>query len=192
MAEVLLFHHALGLTPGVVAFADELHAAGHTVHTPDLYDGETMTELAAGIAYAQQVGFDTIGERGSVFAENLPNELVYAGISLGVMSAQQLAQTRAGALGAILISAFIPPSEFGTEWPTSVPAQIHMAESDKIVVEEGDLDAARPFAESTANAELFLYPGDGHLFIDSSLPDHDANAARLVKQRVLEFLDRVG
>jgi dienelactone hydrolase len=192
MAEVLLFHHALGLTLGVVAFADELRAAGHTVHTPDLYDGNTMTELAAGIAYAQQVGFGTIAERGSLFAQDLPNELVYAGISLGVMSAQELAQTRPGARGAVLMSAFIPPSEFGAGWPSGLHAQIHMAESDKIVVEEGDLDAARPFAESTANAELYLYPGDGHLFVDSSLRDYDPDAAKLVKERVLEFLDRVG
>ena len=30
MAEVLLFHHALGRTPGVVAFSDELRRAGHS------------------------------------------------------------------------------------------------------------------------------------------------------------------
>jgi dienelactone hydrolase len=191
MAEVLLFHHALGLTPGVVAFADELRAAGHTVHTPDLYDGDTMTELAAGIAYAQQVGFGTIAERGSVFAQDLPNELVYAGISLGVMSAQELAQTRAGARGAILIAACLPPSEFGGEWPTGVPAQVHMMENDEFVL-EGDLDAARQLADSTPDVELFLYPGDRHLFLDTSTSDYDESAATLLKQRVLEFLDRVG
>lgn len=36
MAEVLLFHHALGRTPGVLAFADDLRRVSHTVHVPDL------------------------------------------------------------------------------------------------------------------------------------------------------------
>src|ERR671910_896497 len=188
MAEVLLFHHAQGLTPGVIAFADELRAAGHTVETPDLYDGNTMTELAAGIAYAQQVGFDTIGERGSVVAESMPKEIVYAGISLGVMAAQELAQTRDGARGAAFISGCFPPSEFATEWPRGVPAQVHMMEQDEWVL-EGDLDAARQLADSTADADLFLYPGDRHLFIDNSTPDYDESAATLLKQRVLAFLD---
>lgn len=188
MAEVLLFHHAQGLTPGVIAFADELRAAGHTVETPDLYDGNTMTELAAGIAYAQQVGFDTIGERGSVVAESLPKEIVYAGISLGVMAAQELAQNRDGARGAIFISGCFQPSEFGTEWPSGVPAQVHMMEQDEWVL-EGDLDAARQLADSTADADLFLYPGDRHLFIDNSTTEYDESAATLLKQRVLAFLD---
>lgn len=191
MAEILLFHHAQGLSPGVIAFADELRAAGHTVHTPDLYDGNTMTELAAGVAYAKQVGFDTIGERGSLFAETLPKEIVYAGISLGVASAQQLAQTRSGARGAILISGCFPPSEFGGEWPGGVPAQIHMSEEDEWVL-EGDLDAARELAEATDDAELFLYPGDRHLFMDSSTADYDEGATTLLKQRVLAFVDGLG
>ncbi|HLX78927.1 MAG TPA: dienelactone hydrolase family protein, partial [Acidimicrobiales bacterium] len=64
MADVVLFHHAQGLTPGVGRFADRLAADGHTVSTPDLYDGQTFDTLDAGIAYARQVGFDTILERG--------------------------------------------------------------------------------------------------------------------------------
>ena len=42
MTEILLFHHALGLTPGITEFAGHLRGAGHTVHTPDLYDGHTF------------------------------------------------------------------------------------------------------------------------------------------------------
>jgi len=97
MAEILLFHHAQGQTPGFSAFADQLRAAGHAVHTPDLYDGKTFAALDDGVGYAQEVGFDTIVERGRLAAESLPNELVYAGFSLGVMPAQMLAQTRPGA-----------------------------------------------------------------------------------------------
>lgn len=188
MAEVLLFHHAQGLTPGVLAFADDLRAAGHVVHTPDLYEGHTFSDLNEGVDYARQTGFDTILERGRQAAESLPNDLVYGGFSLGVMSAQMLAQTRPGAKGALLFSACLPASEFG-EWPRGVPAQIHGMDADEWFVAEGDLDAAKDLVTSAENAELFLYPGDKHLFADNSLPDYDENAANLLKQRVLDFLD---
>jgi dienelactone hydrolase len=189
VAEVLLFHHAYGQTRGFLAFADELRAAGHVVHTPDLYDGNTFTDLDDGIGYAKQVGFGTIRERGRLAAEGLPDGLVYAGFSLGVMPAQELAQTRAGARGALLFSAAFPASEFGGAWPPGVPLQIHMMEDDEWAVE--DLPAARELVESTEGAELFLYPGDRHLFADSSLPDYDESAATLLFQRVLAFLTDV-
>ncbi len=64
MAEVLLFHHAQGLTPGIRAFADELRAAGHTVHTPDLFDGRTFASIDEGMAAVKEIGFDEILERG--------------------------------------------------------------------------------------------------------------------------------
>jgi dienelactone hydrolase len=190
MAEVLLFHHAQGLTSGVRSFADELRAAGHVVHTPDLYEGQTFSELADGMGYAKQAGFDTILERGRLAGESLPNELVYAGFSLGVMPAQMLAQTRPGARGGVLVSAAVPTSEFGGSWPEGVPLQIHMMEDDPLVRDEGDLDVARQLAETIESAELFVYPGDRHLFTDSSLPDHDEGAATLVVQRVLSFLEK--
>jgi dienelactone hydrolase len=189
MAALVLFHHAQGQTPGFLAFADELRAAGHTVHTPDLYDGKTFATLDEGVGYAQQVGFDRILERGRLAAESLPNELVYGGFSLGVMPAQMLAQTRPGAQGALLFSAALPTSEFGGPWPPGVPLQIHMMEADEWALE--DLPAARELVETTEGAELFLYPGDRHLFADNSLPDYDESAATLLKQRVLSFLDHI-
>lgn len=184
---MLLFHHAQGQTAGFHAFADALRDAGHVVHTPDLYDARTFPNLEDGVGYAQEIGFDTIGERGRRAADGLPNELVYAGFSLGVIPAQELAQTLPGAKGALLFSAALPLSEFGTSWPVGVPLQIHMMEGDEWAME--DLPAARELAESTAEAELFLYPGNGHLFADSSLPDYDEGAAALLEQRVLAFLD---
>ena len=186
MAEVLLFHHAHGQTAGFLAFADELRAAGHVVHSPDLYDGKTFADLNDGVGYAQEVGFGTIGERGRLAADGLPNELVYAGFSLGAMPAQMLAQTRPGAKGALLFSAAFPASEFGGSWPQGVPLQIHMMEGDEWAQE--DLPAARELVETIDGAELFLYPGDGHLFADKSLPDYDETAARLLEQRVLAIL----
>jgi dienelactone hydrolase len=188
MAEVLLFHHAHGLTDGCLSFAEELRAAGHVVHTPDLYDGKTFAELADGIAYAGQVGFGTILERGRLAAEDLPHEIVYAGFSLGAMPAQMLAQTRPGTRGAVLLHAAIPVSEFGGPWPQGLPLQIHMMEADELAVRDGDLDVARELADTIESAELFLYPGDRHLFADSSLPDYDESATTLVRQRMLDLL----
>ena len=186
MAEVLLFHHAQGQTPGFLAFADELRAAGHTVHAPDLYDGKTFATLDEGVANAKAVGFDTILERGEQAAADLPSELVYAGFSLGVMPAQKLAQTRPRAEGALFFSAAMPPEEFGGAWPEGVPLQIHMMEGDEWAQE--DLPAARELVESVDGAELFVYPGSGHLFADSSLDDYDEQAARKLMERVLAFL----
>ena len=188
MAEVLLFHHALGPTEGFAAFADELRRGGHTVHTPDLYDGRTFATIDEGLAYAEQVGFGEIIERGVRAANELPEELVYAGFSLGVVPAQKLAQTRPGAQGALLFYSCVPTSEFGTSWPANVPVQIHGMDADPIFVDEGDLDAARALVDSAEQAELFLYPGDQHYFADSSLPSYDADAAALLTRRVLDFL----
>lgn len=188
MAEVLLFHHAFGRTPGVLAFAEELRASGHTVHVPDLYAGRTFDDLDAGVSHAQQVGFDTIIERGVRAADALPNELVYAGFSLGVMPAQRLAQTRPGARGALLFSACVPPDAFGAPWPRGVPLQIHAMEGDQIFVEDGDLAAARALVSGDQTADLFLYPGRGHLFADNSLPSYDRAAASLLTERVIRFL----
>jgi dienelactone hydrolase len=189
MAEVLLFHHVCGRTPGVVAFADELQRVGHTVHVPDLYEGRTFDGLDAGVGYAQEVGFSTIIERGVRAADKLPARLVYAGFSLGVLPAQKLAQTRPGAAGALLFSACVPASEFGAPWPQGVPVQVHGMDADEFFVDEGDLDAARGLVSSVENAELFLYPGNQHLFADNSLPSYDQAAARLLTERVISLLD---
>ena len=191
MAEVVLFHHAQGLTPGVAAFADELRRAGHTVHAPDLYNGRTFATLEEGLAYAEEIGFDEVTERGIQAAEALPAELVYAGFSLGLGPAQRLAQTRPGARGALLFYACLPVSEFGPSWPAGVPVQIHAMESDPEFDNGWDLPAARALVEEAEDGELFLYPGDQHLFADSSLPSYDANAAALLGQRVLDFLARI-
>ncbi|GAB3271483.1 dienelactone hydrolase family protein [Arthrobacter pigmenti] len=191
MAEVLLFHHAHGLTSGIQDFAGVLRQAGHTVHVPDLYRGNVFETLEGGLGYAQDVGFAAIMERGRAAAESLPAQLVYAGFSLGVMAAQMLAQTRAGASGAVLFHSCLPISEFGAAWPREVPVQIHAMEEDPFFVEDGDIDAARELTATAADAELFLYAGSEHLFADNSLRSYDAAAARLLTDRTLGFFGKL-
>lgn len=188
MATVLLYHHAQGQTSGFLDFAAQLRSSGHVVHTPDLYNGRTFPGLDEGVAYAEEIGFAEIMKRGADAASGLPRDIVYAGFSLGVLPAQQLAQTRPGGSGALLFHACVPVQEFGCPWPQDVPAQIHGMDADEFFAGEGDLAAARALVESAPQAELFLYPGDKHLFADSSLPSYDADAAALLTRRVLAFL----
>ncbi|MFF7440549.1 dienelactone hydrolase family protein [Streptomyces sp. NPDC008122] len=189
MAEVLLFHHALGLTEGVGAFADGLRRAGHTVHVPDLYEGRTFEDLEAGGGYAREVGFDTITARGERAAEGLPEDVVYAGFSLGVVPAQKLAQTRPGAAGALLLGACLPVHSFGAAWPEGVRVQVHGMDADPYFVDDGDLAAARELVAGSGDRELFLYPGAAHLFAERGAPDFVPEAAALCAERVLCFLD---
>ena len=192
MAEVLLFHHAQGLTPGVRSFADRLRAAGHTVHTPDLFDGQVFASLPEGMAHVEAEGFEALRDRGVRIADDLPPGLVYIGFSLGVVPAQTLAQTRPGARGAVLCYACLPVSgEWAIgPWPEGVPVQIHGMDADPIFVGEGDIDAAREIVATAPDAELFLYPGDQHYFADSSLDSYDAGATALLTERVLALLAR--
>ncbi|MFF0777713.1 dienelactone hydrolase family protein [Streptomyces sp. NPDC003720] len=189
MAEVLLYHHIQGLTDGVRAFADDLRQAGHTVHTPDLFDGRTFAGIEEGFAFVREQGLDAIRERGAAAADGLRPELVYAGFSFGVTFAQRLAQTRPGARGALLLDSCLPVTEFGEAWPEGVPVQIHGKEGDEFFDE--DLPAARELTGATSAAELFVYPGDGHLFADSSLAAYDPEASRLLLERVRAFLTSV-
>ena len=189
MAEVVVFHHAQGLTTGVTAFADELREAGHQVHVPDLLEGRTFDSVEEGVAHVREIGFDEVLQRGVRAVEELPTELVYVGFSLGGLPAQCLAQTRKGARGALLFACCFPVSEFSPQWPAGVPVQVHGMDADPYFIGEGsDLEAAEALVKDVDEAELFLYPGDQHLFADPSLPSYDADAAALFRQRVLAFL----
>ena len=196
MTEVVLFHHVQGLTEGVRAFAEELRAGGHIVHTPDLFDGEVAATIEDGLALTQRIGDEVLTERADRAVADLPKDLVYGGFSFGAGTAQRLAQTRPGARGALLYESCISITgewSFGP-WPDGVPVQIHGMDEDPFFALEGDIDAARELVETVGPTlgELFVYPGDRHLFADSSLASYDADAAALVVQRSREFLNRVG
>jgi len=194
MAEVLLFHHIQGLTPGVIALADQLRAAGHTVHTPDLYGGRTFASIEEGAAFAQGDDAPDVAALADAAAAELPAQLVYAGISAGVVHAQRLAQTRAGAAGAVLMESCLPITgqwAFG-DWPAGVPVQIHGMDDDEYFAGEGDVEAAREIVKIVGpSAELFVYSGEGHLFEDNSLGSYDPSATALLIERITVFLGRI-
>jgi len=189
MAEVVLFHPALGLTSGVLDFAAKLKKAGHTVHTPDLFEGKTFSNTDEGVAHVRSLGFDTVVERGAQAVQNLPEAVVYAGFSLGAVPVAQLSATRPNAKGALFISGFVPPSEFGV-WP-GIPAQVHGMAEDPEFADSGDLAAAQEFAGQADGVEMFVYPGSAHLFAVPGLAEYDEPAAALLTERVLAFLEKV-
>lgn len=186
MAHVLLFHHALGVTDGLLEFADDLRAAGHEVTVPDLYDGRTFTDLDDGVAHAESLGFTDLAMQGSEVAEALPHRLVYVGLSLGVLPAMRAAQTRPGAAGVVLLHGGVPVDTFAGGWPEGVPLQLHVMADDSL----GDVDDVRQLADD-CGGELYLYPGEAHLFTDRSLDAYDPGAAALVLDRILDLLARV-
>ncbi len=195
MVDVVLFHHVQGLTQGLRAFAAELGADYHTVHTPDLFAGERPASIDDGLALVRGIGGEELERRAGAAVADLPRELVYVGFSWGAATAQELAQTRAGALGALLFDACVPVTgewAFGP-WPDGVAVQVHGMDRDPFFALEGDLDAARELVDLVGpdRAELFVYPGEAHLFADSSLPSYDPAAAALALQRSRDFLARL-
>lgn len=187
MTDVLLFHHAHGLTSGVHAFAERLRERGHRVTTPDLYGGRVFDDLSEGVDFAQGMGMEAVIAAGSAVADSLPHEIVYAGFSLGALPAQKLAQTRPGALATVLYHSGEPSDAFGCPWPAAVALQIHVTEGD----EWTEMDALQGLVAEADDGELFVYPGSAHLFTDESLDEHDAGAAALVLERTLALLDRL-
>ena len=144
MAEVVLFHSVLGLRTGVIAAAGRLRAAGHTVHTPDLYDGEVFDDLDDGSRKEDALGYQEIARRAREAVVGLPAGLVFAGFSLGAVHAEVLAASRPGALGAVLMHGAVPveglSEYFGLDrWPEGVPVQVHYAASDPWVEAEEEL-----------------------------------------------------
>ncbi|MFD6666399.1 dienelactone hydrolase family protein [Micromonospora chalcea] len=195
MAEIVLFHHIQGLTDGVRALADSLRAGGHTVHTPDLFDGERPATISDGAALVKRIGGDVLDQRADAVVADLPADLVHAGVSWGAAIAQRLAQTRPGARAALLYEACLPVTgEWAIgPWPDDVAVQVHGMEQDPFFGLEGDVDAARELVSIVGpeRGALYVYPGDRHLFTDSSLPSYDAEATALVVSRSRELLDRL-
>jgi dienelactone hydrolase len=186
MAEILLLHHVLGLTDGVGSLADRFRAAGHTVHTPDLFAGRTFESIPEGMRHEEEgVGWDDMLARTRAAADGLPSDLVYMGISMGVVYSHYLLSTRPGARGAVFLESSTGPDDFDG-WPAGVPLQAHGHADDEFFGAEG-IAKARALVELAGAGEVFVYPGDTHLFVDDSLPVHDAAQTAQVVERVLAF-----
>lgn len=184
MAEIVLFHHAGGLTDGVRAFAATLAGAGHTVHTPDLFDGRTFAEVHDGVAYAESVGEDTFAVKAAEVVADPPRDVVYGGMSMGCARAAEGVLTRPGARGAFFLYGVISPSWWQATWPRGVASQAHVAVGDQW----REPEAEEEYRSDVPGSELFLYPGGGHLFADVGHPDFDEATAAVATQRVLRFL----
>ena len=121
----------------------------------------------------------------------LDTGIVYAGFSLGALAAHRLAQIRSGGRGGLLYHhGDVPMAMFGDTWPAGVDLQIHLSEDDEFR-EEGVAEAFVAEVGKAAHAELFLYPGSNHLFMDSSLDSYNEASAELAMERTLAFLERL-
>jgi dienelactone hydrolase len=176
----------------VTSWADSLREAGHEVETPDLFEGRTFDRLEDGMAHRDEVGIPTLIGRAGDFLEGVPEEVVYAGFSMGAATAHYFAVTRPRARGALLMHGTAPPATLGgASWPADAPAQLHYAEGDPYVA-AGDVKAVEDSVQAAgAPLEVFAYPGDGHLFADPDGPDYDEAAARLMLERELAFLAKL-
>jgi len=183
MASIILFHSALGLTTGTKKFAHTLARDGHTVLTPDLFDGETFTTVEDGVRKRDALGLPELMQRAARSVEGVPAASIYAGFSMGAAAAQFLAATRPGARGAGLMHAVRPRAAMGmSRWP-DVPVQIHASLEDPWV----DTAVLAAFA-GASSAQVFRYPGRAHLFVDESSFDYAAEHAKMLTERVRAFV----
>jgi dienelactone hydrolase len=197
MAEVVVFHSVLGLRPGVLGAADRMRPAGHTVHTPDLFEGEVFDDIDDGMRKEESLGYREIARRTEEAVTGLPAGLVFAGFSMGISYAEWLTASRPGALGAVLMHGAVPVEAlteyFGVErWPAGVPVQVHYAVDDPWVeVEQEVVPLGEDVRGAGAEFEEYVYPGSAHLFADPDLAEYDRASSEAMWERVIAFLDRI-
>ncbi|WP_344338116.1 dienelactone hydrolase family protein [Kitasatospora putterlickiae] len=188
VAQILLLHSVYGLRPAVHTAADRLRAAGHTVHTPDLFEGRTFDDVEEGMAYKEEVGSDELLRRAVGAAAPLlasGTTLVYAGLSLGGSLAQNLALADENARGLLLLHG---TSDIREDAATSIPVQLHVAEPDPFEPEDWLNAWYLNMRKAGADVEIHRYRGAGHLFTDPDLPDYDPEAAERAWVVALDFL----
>lgn len=185
MSDILLLHSALGLRPAVTQFAELLRAGGHTVHTPDFYDGALFEASAEGLAHRDEVGARELFGRVQSGLETVPDDAVLAGFSLGAAFAQRLAGDRPQALAIVLMHSVAAPRG---DWRRQ-PVQVHRYESDPFIEQDDVRDLQSAVQSSGAIFEDVVVPGRGHLFTDLDTPDGNRAARDAAAQRVLDLLD---
>ncbi len=190
MAHVVLFHSALGLRPGVQHFARELQKAGHSVTTPDLYDGETFEDYKAGNGKWFAIGIPAILQRAQASAQELKDDIVFAGFSNGAAVAEFLAATHPQAKGALLMHGAMPPQMLQiAAWPATAPVQLHYGNKDPFRNPENDTGLQKAVEASGATFTEFLYDTNGHLFTDPDLSEYNETLAKQLMERVLDFVN---
>lgn len=186
MSHILFFHSAVGLDDGVHAMAQTLRDAGHTVTTPDYYDGRTFDTAEQGIAYRDEVGFRTLVDRVNEAIEDIEGPVVAAGISLGSAMAQRLGKKDPRVRAALLLHAGGEAKP--VDWPTDCALQMHYSVNDPWIDEGMPEHLLRSAARAGARTEHYLYPGASHLFADPTKPDYVKESADLMWDRVLGLL----
>lgn len=185
MSTIILFHSALGLRLAVKDFADILRSDGHIVHTPDLFDGEVFDTLEEGIAKRDALGIPELIGRAYGAVAKLPEDVFYAGFSMGAASAQMLAGTRPGAKGCVLMHAALPLEMMRIEaWPKSVPVQFHACIEDPWV----EADVVETLKSQIPEFSEYWYEGDQHLFGDAQSVDYVEHHAEAMLELVRAFV----
>lgn len=190
MSHIVFLHSAVGLTDGVHAMAQTLRDAGHTVTTPDYYEGRTFDTAEAGVAHRDEVGFRTLVDRVTALLADIDGPFVAAGISLGAAMAQRLGKKDPRTQAALLLHAGGEAKP--VDWPAHCALQVHHSVDDPWVAEGQPEILLRSAARAGARAEHYLYPGDAHVFIDPTGPDHVPESAALLWARMLGLLDDLG
>lgn len=187
MAEILLFHHALGLTEGLQSLAERLRANHHIVHCPDSYSGKTFKHLDEGVRFAQELGHDALEEVANRAARQHRDADVVMGFSLGASQAQQLAQHKRRFKACLLMGGALPPESLGGDWRHTCALQVHVADPDEWVKPS----EVNGLIYHAPHGELFTYPNKGHMFVDTSSKDYDADAADQFEDRMVEWLAKI-
>ncbi|MDO5498740.1 MAG: alpha/beta fold hydrolase [Propionibacteriaceae bacterium] len=178
---VICLHSALGLTAGVLEFADLLRAEGCTVEAPDFYDGLTFTSSAEGTAYRDEIGYPRLLER---VADLQVEGAALVGFSLGGSLAQRLC--RPGVRLVSLVSALdpLPP---GRRW-CGVDVQLHQRADEPRVDDDGVAAFRAAVAAEGAMFDHFVLPGSGRLFTEPSQPEYDRDLTELTVDRIIAAL----
>lgn len=186
----MLFHSVYGLRPAVYEAAERLRAAGHEVHTPDLFDGRTADTVEEGLKLKDEIGRDELLMRAvTVTAPLSERGLVYAGLSLGGSIAQNLALADSKARALLLLHGTSDLAEDASV--DDLPVQLHVAEPDPFELQDWLNAWYLQMQRAGADVEIFRYAGAGHLFTDEGLDDHDPEAAERTWRTVLGFLETV-
>ncbi|MFF8957056.1 dienelactone hydrolase family protein [Streptomyces sp. NPDC014894] len=185
---IMLLHSTYGLRPAVGSAAERLRAAGHQVWTPDLFEGRTFDTVEDGMAFKDGLGKDELLKRAVLAAAPYSDRgLVYAGFSLGASIAQTLALGDEKARGLLLMHG---TSDIAVNASVDeLPVQLHIADPDPFEPHDWLTAWYLGMGRAGADAEVYRYPGAGHLFTDPELPDYDEEAAETAWRVSLGFLE---